>query len=291
MSTAIGVDVGGTAIKAVLISADGDVIREFSVSTPKPDPTGELTAAAIAGCVTELAAHDPIPVGFSAPGLVDEAHGVVVDSVNLNWQNVPIRDLVEARLGRPVGFIHDVRAGGLAEITALGDRDPAAITAFVAVGTGMAAAIYLGQRPLIGNGWVGEIGQIVFTDGPHTGKRIEQVASAAVLAQRMGTANAKQVADLVVAGDPRALELWDDTAKALALGLAALVATIAPNLIILGGGLAEAGDLLFAPTARWLERLLPGVPLPPLRPATHGQLAGALGAAQVGRSRLESTNE
>lgn len=291
MSTAIGVDVGGTAIKAVLVSADTDVIGELSVATPKPDPTGERTADAIASCVRELAAHETIPVGFSAPGLVDDARGVVVDSVNLNWRDVPIRELVEARLGRRVGFIHDVRAGGLAEITALGDADPASVTAFVAVGTGMAAAIFLGQRPLVGNGWVGEIGQIVFTDGPHVGKRIEQVASAAVLAERMGTANAKQVADLVVAGDPRATELWDDTAKAVAQGLAALIATIAPNLIILGGGLAEAGELLFAPTRAWLQRLLPGVPLPALRRATHGQLAGALGAAQVGRSRLESANE
>lgn len=291
MSTAIGVDVGGTAIKAVLISADTTVIRELSVMTPKPDPTGERTADAIAGCVRELASDEAIPVGFSAPGLVDDARGVVVDSVNLNWREVPIRELVEARLGRPVGFIHDVRAGGLAEIAALGDPDPTSVTAFVAVGTGMAAAIFLGRRPLIGNGWVGEIGQIVFTDGPHAGKRIEQVASAAVLAERMGTANAKQVADLVVAGDPRATELWDDTAKALAQGLAALVATIAPDVIILGGGLAEAGELLFAPTRAWLERLLPGVPLPALRRATHGQLAGARGAAQVGRSRLESTNE
>lgn len=130
----------------------------------------------------------------------------------------------------------------------------------------------------------------MFPAGPHAGKRVEEVASASVLARRMGAPGAFEVAELVKAADPRAKELWDDTAAALAFALAALVATVAPRVIILGGGLAESGDLLFSPTRAWLERLLPGVPLPPLRPATHGRLAGALGAAMLGRRRLELTH-
>jgi glucokinase len=287
---ALGVDVGGTGIKAVLVDADGTVLAERSTPTPKPDPSGAQTADAIAALVRELAKGERLPVGVTSPGLADDRKGVVVDSVNLGWKNVPIRDLVEDRLGLPVGFGHDVRAGGLAEIRALGGVGPDEITAFVPIGTGLAAAIFLGGRPLIGNGWAGEIGQVVFPSGPHAGKRIEEVASAAALAARAGTAGAAEVASLVASGDPRAIELWDDTAAALGFALATLTATIAPEVIIIGGGLAESGELIFAPLRDWLTRSLPGVPLPTLRPATHGRLAGALGAALLGRERMETAH-
>jgi glucokinase len=290
MTRAIGVDVGGTAIKAVLVGPAGDLVCERSVPTPSPDPTGRLTAEAIATCVSDLAGGEHLAVGITSPGLVDEARGIVIDSVNLHWHAVPIRALVEDRLGIPVGFGHDVRAGGLAEIRALPDRRPDGVTVFVPVGTGLAAAIFLGDRVLSGQGWAGEIGQIVFPSGPHAGKRLEEVASASVLARRVGTPGAADVARLVAAGDPKAVEIWDDTAAALAFALAALVATLAPDVVILGGGLAESGDLLFTPTRTWLERLLPGVPLPPFRPATHGHLAGALGAAMLGRARLAASH-
>lgn len=290
MTNAVGVDVGGTGIKAALLSPRGGVVAELSAATPKPDPAGTATADVIVECVHRLTKGERVPVGITSPGLVDDRHGLVVDSVNLGWRNVPIRSLVEERLGMPVGFGHDVRAGGLAEMRALGAVEPDAVTAFVAIGTGLAAALFIGGAPLIGNGWAGEIGQIVFPSGPHAGKRIEEVASASVLATRMGTAGAADVAAMVAAGDPRAAELWDDTAAALALGLAALVATLAPNNLILGGGLAEAGELLFAPTRTWLAKLLPDVPLPQIRPATHGRLAGAVGAALLGRDRLATAD-
>lgn len=287
MTAAIGVDVGGTAIKAVLLGAGTEVVAEHSMPTPSGDPSGQATAAAISDCVAVLSQGQPVAVGITSPGLLDERCGVVVDSVNLHWRDVPIRALVEDRLGIPIGFGHDVRAGGLAEIRALPDITPDSVTAFVPVGTGLSAAIMFGRKVLSGHGWAGEIGQIVFTTGPHAGKRLEEVASAAVLARRMGVAGAAEVAKMVEAGDPKAIEIWDDTAAAFALALASLVATVAPETIIIGGGLAESKELLFAPTRSWLERILPGVPLPPFRPATYGRLAGAIGAALLGRDRLD----
>jgi len=287
-ATAVGVDVGGTGIKAVLVSDDGAILAEQSSPTPKPDPTGVRTADAIAALVRELTKGERTPVGVTSPGLADERNGVVLDSVNLGWHNVPIRRLVEERLGTPVGFSHDVRAGGLAEMHALGEVEPDCVTAFIPVGTGLAAAIFVGNRPVVGNGWAGEIGQLVFPGGPHAGKRLEEVASASVLAARMGTDGAAEVARLVAAGDARAAELWDEVAAALGFALAVVTATIAPAVIIVGGGLAESGELLFAPTRRHLAGYLPGLPLPTLRPATHGRLAGALGAALVGRARMEA---
>lgn len=83
MTDAIGVDVGGTAIKAVVVSDSGTVLRECSVPTPKPDPEGRLTADVIAGCVASLAPAERTSVGITSTGLVNEAVGVVLDSDNL----------------------------------------------------------------------------------------------------------------------------------------------------------------------------------------------------------------
>lgn len=280
--SAVGIDVGGTAIKGVRVEADLSIGAERSITTPKNDPSGHHTADAIVQMYRSLAVGPDCAIGFTSPGLVDERRGVTVDSVNLGWREVPIRSLVEDRLGRSVGFGHDVRAGGLAELRAVPGVDPGFCTAFVPIGTGLAAAIFLGQTPIVGKGWAGEIGQITFTSGPHQGKRYEEVASAAVLASRMGTRGAAEVAQLVRAGDPRAVEVWDDTAAAVAQALAALVATVAPDIVILGGGLAESGELLFTPVKTWLGQYLPDVPLPPFRAATFGRLAGARGAAILG---------
>ena len=231
MTNAVGVDVGGTAIKAVLVDADGTVLADHGCAASRPDPAGRDTAAAIVGCVRHLAGGQRLPVGLTSPGPVDERSGVVIDSVNLDRKNVPIRDLVEALLGLPVGFGHGVRAGGLAEMSALGRVDSEAVTAFVAIGTGLAAAIFIGQRALDAHGWAGEVGQIVFPAGPHAGKRIEEVASAADSPDR--------------------------------------------------------GSCCSSPPASGWPRL-PGVPLPPILPATHGHHAGAMGAALLGRQRVES---
>ena len=100
-----------------------------------------------------------------------------------------------------MGFGHDVRAGGLAEILTLPDLRPDSVTVFVPIGTGLAAAI-VGRAVLTGHGWAGEIGQLVFPWGPHAGKRIEQVASASAVARRVGVPGAAEAVAMVAAGDP-----------------------------------------------------------------------------------------
>lgn len=277
--TAIGVDVGGTSTKAVLVDAAGWTLAEQRAATPAADPTGLALVETVAGLVAALGPAGDASVGVVVPGIVDDDRGVVVHAVNLGWRDLPLRDLLVARLGRPVALGHDVRAGALAEARSGAARGVAGVVAFVAIGTGVAAALLVDGRPVVAGGWAGEIGQLVLTEGRHAGRRLEQVASAAALARRAGAPDARTVAERVAAGDPAATEVWRDGSDVLAGALAAMVVTVAPSAIVVGGGLALAGDLLLDPLRAGLERRVTGLRVPDLRPAAHGDRAAALGAA------------
>lgn len=99
------------------------------------------------------------------------------------------------------------------------------------------------------------------------------------MARRADAPDARTVAERVAAADPVATEVWRDAVDVLAGGLAAMVVTVAPSAIVIGGGLALAGDLLLDPLRAGLARRVTGLPVPDLRPAAHGDRAAALGAA------------
>ncbi|WP_150307544.1 ROK family protein [Planctomonas psychrotolerans] len=275
----LGVDVGGTTIKGIRVSPAGEVLAEHRLPTPVPDPTGERVTEAVAEVVAALGGHGGAPVGVVVPGIVDEDLGVAVLSANIGFSSAPVKRLLEARLGTPVAFGQDVRAGALAELRSGAGREQSGVVAFVAVGTGIAAAILVDGSALVSGGWVGEIGQPVLGSGPHAGSRIEEIASAGATARRAGERDARAVARRVADGDAAAIAVWTETVSVLADALAGIAATVAPPTIILGGGLAQAGDLLFDPLRAELGRRLSGMRVPHLVPAKHGDVAGALGAA------------
>ena len=277
--TVLGVDVGGTTVKGVVVDPTGRILRESRRPTPSPDPTGQGVADAVAEVVTTLDDTARLPVGVVVPGIVDETRGIAVLSANLGWTDVPLSAMLERRLGRPVGFGHDVRAGALAEARWGAAREASGVVAFVPIGTGVAAAVLIDGRPVVGGGWAGEIGQTLLTAGPYAGRRAEEVASAAGTARRAGLADARAVAAAVDAGDPAAVAVWHDTVEVLADVLAGLTASVAPETIVLGGGLALSGATLTAPLERALDARLSILRRPRLRPAELGDRAAALGAA------------
>jgi glucokinase len=275
----LGVDVGGTSIKGIRLSDDGRVLAEHRVPTPKPDVTGELVADAVAEVVSALGGHGGAPVGVVVPGIVDETRGVAVASFNVGFRDAPLRRLLEQRLGTPVAFGQDVRAGAVAEHRSGAGLGLAGGVAFVAIGTGVAAAFLIDDRTIVSGGWAGEIGQPFLRSGPFAGRRMEEVASASATAARAGEPDARAVALRVAAGDAEAAAVWADTVTVLGESLAGIVAVLAPTTIILGGGLAQAGDLLLDPLRADLERRLENLRMPLLVPAQHGDIAAALGAA------------
>jgi glucokinase len=274
----LGIDVGGTTIKGLRFSPAGEIETELRVPTPSPDPSGALLVDAVEELVAALDGDPDAPVGLVVPGIVDETRGVAVWSANVGYRDVPLRDLVSQRLGVPVAFGQDVRAGALAEARSGAARGLEGSVAFVAIGTGIAAAFIVDGMPLVSGGWAGEIGQVVLTQGPHAGLRMEEVASASAIARRAGERDALAVAGRVDTGDADVVAVWNESIAVLADSLASIVATVAPTSIVLGGGLARAGNLLLDPLRVELAARVPALRLPQLLAAQHGDLAAAIGA-------------
>jgi glucokinase len=284
----LGIDVGGTSIKARTASLTGEPLREWR----RPTPTGDITGMATATIVTDLArearkAGDVAAIGVVVPGVVDETTGKCLSALNLGWRNLPIRQIIETRLGSSIAFDQDVRAGALAEATAGASRGLNGVSAFVPIGTGIASAITMNGRVLPSAEWSGEIGQVVLSTGPHAGRRVEEVASASAIAHAIRVANSEEAARLVRAGDLIARTAWDDAVEVIADMLAWIVAVVAPELIVVGGGLAEAGDLLFSPLASRLQERLSESRRPALTAAVYGEAAGRQGACQLAINSLQ----
>ena len=261
--------------------------------TPPHDRGPDQVLAAILATVDELAGAAPASagvrgVGLVVTGIVDERHGMAVHSENVGWRNVPVRSLVEQATRLPVGFGHDVRAGTLAEWR-LGAGRGLEDLVFVPIGTGVSAGIVVQGRLITGGGYAGEIGHVDVGHGepcPCGGHGcVEALASAAAIARRYAARSgrpvdgAREVAELLVAGDPIARRVWDDATGALALALAWTSVVLAPQAILVGGGLARSGGLLLEPLALALGRHLGVVRRPRLLPATLQDDAGFLGAA------------
>jgi glucokinase len=303
----VACDVGGTGIKAGLVDAAGRVHQAVTVPTPVVDGDGDATAKAVldqvAGLVADLSAaggaRAVAGVGVIVPGLVDAAAGMALYAENLGWKDVPFTARLAEATGLPVAFDHDVRAAGAAEQrfgAGRGHRD----VAFVPIGTGISAALMLDGQPYAGGGWAGEIGHIDVGSGLPCpcGARgcLETVASAAAIARRYtsrsgrSVAGALEVASRLGDGDPDALTVWDEAVDALAFVLAVTAAVAAPELIIIGGGLSGAGDVLLEPLRRGVAaRVTPPQRQPELVPAALGEQAGLLGAALLAWEKVGVT--
>jgi glucokinase len=283
----LGIDVGGTSIKGLLLDADGGRLGQWRAPTPRGDTPGERTIEAIiemVDCARSVARVEA--VGLVVPGIVDETSGVVIHSVNLGWREFAIRDAVGRRLGVPVAFAQDVRAGAIAEShsgAAAGHPGP---MVFVPIGTGLAAALVIDGTAASVTEWSGEIGQPVIADGPLAGNRVEEIASAGAIARRAGETTALAVAERMRAGDPVAAAVWTDAVEVLADTLVSIIDSLAPEIIVIGGGLAESGDLLFEPLHEALARRAGARVLPLISRAMHGDEAAVIGAADLARAAL-----
>lgn len=286
----LAIDVGGTSVKARWTDSAGTILAEARRPTPVNDPRGEALANLLAELATrqgpQLAA-----IGLVVPGIVDERAGMVREAVNLGWRSLPVAEIAKHHLHAtgvnvPLAFGQDVRAGALAEA-----RDGAAAgtcgpVAFVPIGTGVAAALVVDGEIAPLSPTAGEIGQLTIRGGAFEGQRLEEVASAAAIARRTGVEHAREAAALVQAGDRHAAEVWADAIDALAEALAWTTVVTGCNSVVIGGGLAESGDLLLAPLREALRSRLSGLVPPSLVRARYGEAAGVVGAGILARDLL-----
>lgn len=304
MRHVIALDVGGTGMKAALVGLDGALLYEARRATGR-ERGPEAVVESILGFARELRAHGRTHFGTAAeaagvavPGIVDAERGVAVHSADLGWRDLPLRGLLRHRLGRiPVALGHGVRTGGFAEGRIGAGRGTGRFL-YVSLGTGISGAIGIdGDIEPGAHGGAGELGHIVVRpDGPvcGCGRRgcLDTLASAAAIGRAWAVASGDPAADAtacaraVEAGDEAAAGVWQAAVDALADGLLTALTVLNPRALIIGGGIAEAGDTLFTPLRAAVAERVTFQQLPAIVPAALGDTAGCRGAALLARDLL-----
>jgi glucokinase len=312
MGLAIGVDIGGTKVAAGVVDADGRILARLRRDTPAQDPA--KTEDVIADCIAELAAdHEVEAAGLGAAGFVDAARSTVLFAPNLAWRNEPLRAAVEQRTGLAVVVENDANAAAWAE-TRFGAGHGQPFTVTLTVGTGLGGGVVLAGELVRGAfGAAAEVGHMILVpDGRPCGCGLrgcwEQYASGRALVTeaqeraarspesaelllelangRPGSITGPMVTMAAVAGDPVALASFAAVGAWLGHGMADLAAILDPRVFIIGGGVAEAGELLAGPARETFQAMLTARshrPTATVRLAQLGQEAGLIGAADLAR--------
>jgi glucokinase len=297
---AIGVDVGGTKILAGVVDRDGDVARREERPTPissQDDLLAELDAV-----VEGLLGDDVVGVGFGLPSTIDQRAGRAVSSVHIPLAEIDFRTRMAERFGLPVAIENDGNAAAIAEWKLGAGRGASHIVALT-LGTGIGGGLILDGRPYRGStGAAAELGHIVLDYGgvPCGGAcsghgHFEALAAGSaadeIAVRRFGPgADGRRLAEEARAGNEQALTDLAEIGRRLGAGIASFVNVFNPELVILGGGFAEAGDLLFDPVRQTLavEALSPARDLVSVVRAAFGVEAGMVGAALVAFEALDA---
>ncbi|MGH3713079.1 MAG: ROK family glucokinase [Micromonosporaceae bacterium] len=314
MTLTIGVDVGGTKVLGGVVDEAGTVLAELRQDTPAEDASGTL--ATIVDVIRQLSAGREIEaVGIGAAGWIDAARSTVLFAPNLAWHDEPLRDEVAAQVGLPVVVENDANVAGWAEYR-FGVAEQARNMVMFTVGTGIGGAIVLDGALVRGAyGIAAEMGHVLAVpDGHQCGCGrlgcLEQYASGRALvreARRIAAADPANARDLLAraggvperidgpavtaaaqAGDPAALAAFAEIGRWLGSGIADLVQLLDPEMVVIGGGVIEAGELLLAPVREACAASLPQrgkLPYAEIRAAEMGQHAGVVGASDLARRR------
>lgn len=289
----LGIDIGGTKVLACEVDETGAVLRSTRRDTPGRYADPRLLDDAVTSALEELAVgREVVAVGLSVAGLID--HDRVHFSTHLPWQEDDTLVRLADRWGVPVVMDNDVACAAVAEIAYGAGRGGESFL-LVTVGTGIGGAIVHAGTVLRGaHGMAGEFGHVRVVPEGHEcecGLRgcLEQYASGNALVRLAGDgyADGPAVTAAALAGDGPALQALTWVGDWLGIGLGGLVSSYDPELVVIGGGVAEAGDLLLEPARRAMARSVVGSghrPLPAVVLAQCGSAAGAVGAAHLART-------
>ena len=288
----LGLDLGGTNIKWVVAEIDGGEWRTVDrgqVATAAADgPDAVIARLTAVGAEAIGKSPGVYSVGIGVPGLYDPASGSTRFLVNVpgHWAGRSVGPPIEAALGVPAALINDARAFGLAELR-LGAGRGARSMVGLTLGTGVGGVIAIDGRVHLGHdGTAGEIGhQTIDPDGPPCGCGnhgcLESFARADRIAAACGTVTAEAAVVAARAGDLQARAGLAEIGRYLGIGIANLITIMSPDRVIIGGGVAAAGDLLLGPIRDELERRVRTTSLAEVEIVTAelGTWAGAIGAA------------
>ncbi len=315
MSLTIGVDIGGTKVLGGVVNADGAVIATARRETPATDT--EATLDRIVDVIVELSARHPVEaVGIGAAGWIDAGRSEVLYAPNLAWRDEPLRDEIAAKIDLPIVVENDANVAAWAEFQFGSARHADESMVLFTVGTGIGGGIVLGGELVRGaHGIAAELGHVMAVRDGHPcgcGARgcLEQYCSGNALtryAQAGAKDNPGQAAHLLglvggdptrlngplvtaaaKAGDPVAIEAFAQIGYWLGRGLADIVQILDPQILVVGGGVVEAGELLLTPARAAFIEGLPSrskLPVASIVAASMGNTAGVVGAADLARRR------
>jgi glucokinase len=310
---AIGVDIGGTKVLGGVVDAAGTVLAQARRDSAAAD--APKTLEVIVEVVQELARAYPVTgVGVGAAGWIDADRSRVLFAPNLAWRNEPLRDLVAERVGLPVIVENDANVAAWAEFRYGAAHAAANSMAMLTVGTGIGGGLVLGGQLVRGaNGIAAEMGHVRAVPAGlpcGCGRQgcLEQYASGSALVRyardvaAADPASAEVLLDLAggtldavtgplvtraaLAGDAASRAAFAEVGRWLGSGLADIVQVLDPEILVVGGGVVEAGDLLMGPTREaFVEQLAARgrLPVAPVVPAEMGNSAGVVGAADLAR--------
>ncbi|MEY4993699.1 MAG: hypothetical protein RIS82_821 [Actinomycetota bacterium] len=312
----IGIDIGGTKIAGALVDETGAIVRETRVPTPVEDPSALVDA--VVEVVNDLkTGHEVLGAGVAMAGFIDAAQSSVIYGTNFGWKNYPLKTEIEAKLDIPVIIENDANAAAWAEYR-FGAGQGHQHMVMLTLGTGVGGAVIVDGRMLRGGfGVAGELGHMrVVPNGVECGCGqfgcIESYASGtalvrtarelvasgdpagarlAELAASAGELTGVQVYEAIVEGDPGACKLLADVGSWTGQAIASLSAILDPEIVVIGGGVSAAGELLLGSIREAYRKHMPAAGFRPELKIVTAEFvndAGVVGAADLARVSLAS---
>jgi len=299
MKATIGIDLGGTRIKAVAIDADGNILHQLYKLTNDGDDAvwKEAVAHAVKELATKINQHDFI-IGISAPGLPNGSNSAIacMPGRMQGLENFIWKDF----LLQPTFILNDAVAALVAEAKFGAARNKKNVV-MLTLGTGVGGAILIDGKPYQGtNNKAGHIGHMVINDegDPDVtgmpGSLEECIGNYTVKKRSKGKfISTHELLDAYKKGDDFAKNVWLKSVRQLAVGLASVINIISPEVIVLGGGITEAGNDLFEPLKEYMNKYewRPGGNSVEIVCAKFGDMAGAIGAASFAMNTPNSKEE
>lgn len=294
MKKAIGIDLGGTRIKGVVVDEEGNLLHQLYTATNDGD--GAVWKNAVAETVKELRKSlngETIVIGISAPGLPDNNNNAIayMPGRMQGLENFIWKDFLQ----HPVFVLNDGVAALVAEAKA-GAAKESINAIMITLGTGVGGALLINKQPYQGSfNKAGHIGHTVVdseadADVTNMPGSLEACIGNCTIEKRSNGkfTSTHELLEAYKNGDEFAKQVWLTSVKKLAIGLASASNFISPDTIVVGGGIAESNDDLFIPLNKWFDEFewQPGGIRPKIVKAKQGDLAGAIGAACFALSKI-----
>jgi len=292
----IGIDLGGTRIKGVVVDAVGNVLHQ--TYTPTNDGEGEIWKEAIAKTVHELRQKVPIEkiaVGISAPGLPNKENTTIAF---MPGRLDGLENFVWSDYLKCLAYVLNDGVAALVAEAKTGAAKNSTNAIMITLGTGVGGALLINKQPYQGSfNKAGHIGHMVIDSNGDAdvtnmpGSLEECIGNCTIEKRSKGKfTSTHKLLEAYRKEDEFAKQVWLVSIKKLAIGLASASNLISPDTIVVGGGIAEANDDLFIPLNKWFDEFewQPGGVRPQIVKAVHGDLAGAIGAACFAMNKNDS---